>query len=351
MVEQWTENPCVPGSIPGGTTAKRKGCLRTAFFYASIFDQSSNSIFPAFLTFVCMKRKINPIFFFYLLLFYIILQFVWWMIHIYDLGQRLNEEDKELSLIFGEGAVFLVILLIGFLYTVRAFRKELDLSKQQNNFLLAVTHELKTPLASIKLFFQTLRRKELSEEKRLDLITRGGEDVDRLNNIIENLLLSARFEGDALNPYMEEVELHEFMVKLTDKLKFGVAKDHFIHVKAKGSVVLKSDPQFLNSIFINLIENACKYSPVRSDINVSIVQKGKEVEVSIQDEGQGIPEKDRKKVFSKFYRAQNEETRTSKGTGLGLYIVHELLNKINGSITVKSHLPNGSIFIISLQNN
>ncbi len=273
------------------------------------------------------------------------------MIHIYDLGQRLNEEDKELSLIFGEGAVFLVILLIGFLYTVRAFRKELDLSKQQNNFLLAVTHELKTPLASIKLFFQTLRRKELSEEKRLDLITRGGEDVDRLNNIIENLLLSARFEGDALNPYMEEVELHEFMVKLTDKLKFGVAKDHFIHVKAKGSVVLKSDPQFLNSIFINLIENACKYSPVRSDINVSIVQKGKEVEVSIQDEGQGIPEKDRKKVFSKFYRAQNEETRTSKGTGLGLYIVHELLNKINGSITVKSHLPNGSIFIISLQNN
>jgi two-component system, OmpR family, phosphate regulon sensor histidine kinase PhoR len=298
-----------------------------------------------------MKRKINPIFFFYLLLFYIILQFVWWMIHIYDLGQRLNEEDKELSLIFGEGAVFLVILLIGFLYTVRAFRKELDLSKQQNNFLLAVTHELKTPLASIKLFFQTLRRKELSEEKRLDLITRGGEDVDRLNNMIENLLLSARFEGDALIPYMEEVEFHDFMVKLTDKLKFGVAKDHFIHVKAKGSIILNSDPQFLNSIFINLIENACKYSPAGSDINVSIVEKGKEIEVSIQDEGQGIPEKDIKKVFSKFYRAQNEETRTTKGTGLGLYIVYELLNKINGSITVKSHFPNGSIFITSLQIN
>ena len=150
---------------------------------------------------------------------------------------------------------------------------------------------------------------------------------------------------------MEEVEFHDFIVKLTDKLKFGVAKDHFIHVKAKGSIILNSDPQFLNSIFINLIENACKYSPAGSDINVSIVEKGKEIEVSIQDEGQGIPEKDIKKVFSKFYRAQNEETRTTKGTGLGLYIVYELLNKINGSITVKSHFPNGSIFITSLQIN
>lgn len=297
-----------------------------------------------------MKGKRRPIYFFYLLLAYIFLQFIWWMVHIYRLGSRLDEGEKQLRIIFGEGLVFCLILFIGFLYTMRAFRKELQLSRQQNNFLLAITHELKTPLSSIKLFFQTLRRKELSEEKRHDLIKRGVEDVDRLNNMIENLLLSARFEGDALNPHFEEIDLHEFVVKLTDKLRFGVAKDHFIHVKAKGEILIESDTQLLNSIVINLIENACKYSPKQTDINVYLEKNAQGAELRVQDHGPGIPEKDLKKIFSKFYRAENEETRTNKGTGLGLYIVKELLNKINGKITVKNHLPNGSIFIISLQN-
>lgn len=273
------------------------------------------------------------------------------MVHIYRLGSRLDEGEKQLRIIFGEGLVFCGILFVGFLYTVRAFRKELELSKQQNNFLLAITHELKTPLSSIKLFFQTLRRKELSEEKKSDLIRRGIEDTDRLNNMIENLLLSARFEGNVLNPHLEEIDLHDFTIKLIDKLRFGVAKDHFVHVRAKGEVLIEADMQFLNSVLINLIENACKYSPKETDVNVTIHEKGNNIEIHIQDEGPGIPEKDKKKIFSKFYRAENEETRSNKGTGLGLYIVKELLKKINGNITVKNHLPNGSIFIISLQNN
>lgn len=298
-----------------------------------------------------MKGKRKPIIFFYILLGYIFLQFVWWMVHIYRLGSRLDEGEKQLRIIFGEGLVFCALLFVGFLYTVRAFRKELELSTQQNNFLLAITHELKTPLASIKLFFQTLKRKELSDKKKNDLIKRGLDDTDRLNNMIENLLLSARFEGNALDPHFEIVELHSFIIKLTDKLRFGVAKDHFIHVRAKGEIWIKSDVQFLTSVVINLIENACKYSPKETDINISLNELSDKLVIEIQDVGPGIPDKDQKKIFSKFYRAGNEETRTNKGTGLGLYIVKELLNRINGDITVKNHLPHGSIFIISLQNN
>ena len=259
-----------------------------------------------------------------------------------------GESSSKIWMIIGEGTVFLIILLVGFSYTIKAFKKELELSKQQSNFLLAITHELKTPLSSIKLFFQTLKRPELKEEKKLELIDKGIQDTNRLNNMIENLLLSARFEGNALYIQAEKINLNDFLNKIVSNAQSSYGVNHVISIEIPSTIEIVSDSHALSSIFINLLENACKYSPKESNINVVCLDKDDIVLISVSDQGMGIKEKDQNNIFNKFYRVENENTRPTKGSGLGLYIVSELSKMINGSIDYKLNQPKGSIFTLTL---
>lgn len=318
-----------------------------------------------------MKRS-RPLFFFYLLVIYVLFQFVWWTYSMFQLNNEISVLKTELNLLKGgspeeiiskgneinaklqkrwvmissEGAVFIGLLLLGIYRIRRTFKKEKELSDRQKNFLLSVTHELKSPIASTKLQLQTLQKHELAREKQLEIIANAINDADRLNNLVENILLAAKIENSVFTLNKEQYNLSEY---ITDGMKQTISSFNYrqkILLDIDPNIYMKIDRTSFPSIILNLLENAVKYSSEDSSIILKLKKNNEKILLSVSDEGVGISEGDRERIFEKFYRAGNEETRKTKGTGLGLYIVKYLVEEHGGSIQIKNNAPKGSIFEI-----
>jgi K+-sensing histidine kinase KdpD len=312
-----------------------------------------------------MKKR-GALFIFYLLVAYICLQFGWWAYMLVNLNNDLAEKNKLLLLlsgakqeqiidldeklrmkwfmIAGEGTVFFILLSVGILKTRSAFKKEMNLSKQQKNFLLSVTHELKSPLASGKLQLQTLLKHELSKEKQEVLIKAALADNERLIKLTDNLLVAAKMENSNFSLEKEETDLSD-LINNTLKPFMEMEKGRLVAEIPQG-IKMKADVFAFPSIVTNLYENARKYSPADSVIKFSLNPVAGKIILSCSDEGAGILPAEREKIFDKFYRVGNEETRKSKGTGLGLYIVKKIAEMHSGTVIVKDNQPKGSIFEI-----
>lgn len=295
------------------------------------------------------RRFKNPVFILYLLVIYVTLQFGWWLYLIYRLYNQLYVDDtilqKKTIMLLGEGSVFFVILIIGVSILLRAFKQERELNQQQENFVLSVTHELKTPISSVKLFLQTLKKRELSPEKKEEIYDRSLLEINRLDSLVNNLLLTRSIENNNYFLYKAPLNLKEFITEKLSLLEKSILKDHKIATNL-AEVTFEVDHLGFESIFVNLIENAAKYSPAGSNIAVQLEENKQVVVLTILDQGSGIDKKKRIRVFSKFYREENEMTRKSKGTGLGLYIVNFLVKKHNGQINLTENSPNGLIVSI-----
>lgn len=297
-----------------------------------------------------MKGKHHILFIF--LLIYVSLQSVWWLYKIYDLSTKVDESSNlqsKLNMVFGEGAVFFVILFTGFVLTYRSLRKEMAVSNQQKNFLLSITHELKTPIASLKLYLQTLLKRDLDQSKQKDILEKTIKDADRLNGLVENILLATKIDdnGFPLNP--EELNLSRMMEETSLNILETSGKKVDIEFFIQPDVKFRGDKDAFHSILTNLISNALKYAPKGSTICVTLVQEGSDTALSISDEGPGVANSEVDKIFEKFYRSGNEETRNQKGTGLGLYIARKLVEQHNGMIQVKPNNKKGSIFVASFR--
>jgi len=336
-----------------------------------------------------MKKHSRPFIIFYILVAYVFIQFGWWAYHISDLnkevynlrteilpeysGQDLNSSEflfkekaleeklaKRMWMVIGEGTVFLIILILGVYITQRAFKKEVALSHQQKNFLLSVTHELKSPLASIKLYLQTLLKRNLDKNKSEDIISNAINDTERLTNLVENILLSTQIDSSSYPIQKEKVNLSDlisdFLSKATDNPntnhpRYGRTSlwGRQLASTIEPDIYLNADKMSWVSILQNLLENAIKCSPHNSTITIDLTKTNNTIKLSISDEGKGIADEEKPNIFKKFYRIENEETRKSKGTGLGLYIVKYLVEKHNGHISVKDNTPTGSIFEVTLK--
>ena len=253
-------------------------------------------------------------------------------------------------MILGEASVFVLSLLIGIVFINRGYHKEILAAKQSSNFLLSITHELKSPIASIRLGFETLQRKKLSEEQSLVLLKNGINDTDRLNNLVSDLLLSARLESTyQLNTelFSLEILIEECVQLLKQKFPSAIIKVSLIHEIPE----MLADYSAIRSVIINLLENAVKYSDSVPEINIGLSSTNERCNIEISYMGIGIHQSERKKIFEKFYRVGNEDQRKTKGTGLGLYIVDQIVRAHNGTITVSSNQPKGSIFNILLPFN
>ncbi len=298
-----------------------------------------------------MKRKNHYLFL--VLLLYVILQSAWWLYSIYQLSAEVITEKEGLErktlMIIGEGAVFLLILSVGFFLTYRSLRKEVQVSTQQKNFLLAITHELKTPIASLKLYIQTLIKRELEEEKQQDILKRCVKDADRLNGLVENILLATKIDDDGFPLLKEDLNLSEMMESISLELLENSGRNVSVEFFVQPDVIFHGDKDAFTSIITNLVSNALKYSPDNTSICVTLVQKEGETALSISDEGVGVAREETEKIFEKFFRSGNEETRKQKGTGLGLYIVKKMVNQHQGLIQVKKNKPKGSIFVASFK--
>jgi signal transduction histidine kinase len=250
--------------------------------------------------------------------------------------------NRQRWMIIGEGAVFMIILLIGLWRIYRIRQKELALALQQQNFLLSITHELKSPLASVQLVLETIQKRQLTAEQLQKLSINGLKENDRLHRLVQDLLLAARVEGG----YEYVFERLDLDLILRECVGWAMPKYAGpINFESSGDIVLKAaDKTTLSTAFSNLIENAVKYSETNAPINIKAYRKKHQIFVEIADFGPGILKLEREKIFNKFYRIGSEHIRKTKGTGLGLYIVKKVIEAHNGSISVKENQPNGAIF-------
>ena len=286
----------------------------------------------------------------YLLAFYVLLQFIWWGYQIIDLGaladQSTEDTSRRIFMIIGEGGVFILILMAGFWKIQQSIGKEIELSKRQNNFMLSVTHELKTPLTSIQLALQTLMKRKLKEEDREDLLSKALSANQRLAVLIDNILNASRLENDGFEPKSDIFPLNSFLNKAIEDLR----KAHPTAVFNMDSNVdiITADTYMIETVLYNLLENALKYSKESAHIKVSVQQRNQMCHITIADQGPGIPDEEKVKIFEKFYRVGNEISRSKKGSGLGLFISKEFIERHKGLIRCENNVPKGTKFIIEL---
>lgn len=255
-------------------------------------------------------------------------------------------ERKRDSWIY-EGIVMTLIMLILALALYLFLDRILRLNAQQNNFLLAITHELKTPVAGTKLAVQTAQRKIAAGQPELEKLLRMADNnVSRLSRIIDNVLMATKVQSkNRMSFIIQDLVLEELIEDTIAELKDSLPETAVIHTQFTPELIIRGDRELLQMALSNLIGNAVKYSSQGNEqIHIqTFIHKGK-VAMSVSDNGSGIPEKERKNIFKMFYRMGDERTRSSSGTGLGLFLVEKLLRQHSAIIFVSDNLPNGTTF-------
>lgn len=250
-------------------------------------------------------------------------------------------------MILGEAAVFMISLVIGMWLINRGYNKEMTAARQRRNFLLSITHELKSPIASIRLVLETLKKRQLKKAQSDKLADNALAETERLNRLVNDLLLSAKLES-TYQPHREPVDLEDLLDDLIGKLENKYPDAGFsFHTEEELNQII-GDKLGITSVVLNLLENAIKYSPKPAQIEIRLRQFGRWIHIDIADQGYGIPDNEKKRIFEKFYRVGSEDTRKTKGTGLGLYIVYQIIRAHNGSISVEDNEPQGTRFHIEL---
>ena len=310
-----------------------------------------------------IKNTPRPLLVFYLLVIYVFLQFSWWSYLLIDLNAEnlklrssLNTEQnkmfdeqlrKKQLMIFGEGAVFIALLTLGIIQTRKSFKRETEATRLQKNFLLSVTHELKSPIAAVRLFLETLNRRTLEPAKQKEIVERGIAETVRLDQLVGNILMAAQLENSAFKLHPTRINLSELCIEFAAQFNARYAAPR-LKTTIQNGIVAMADTQAMQSILLNICENAIKYSAEDEEIHLLLSNSEDKIALRISDTGIGIAPEERKHIFNKFYRSGNEEIRNTKGTGLGLYIVAHLCRMQEIQISVSDNRPKGSIFELHL---
>ncbi len=253
--------------------------------------------------------------------------------------------NRKTAQYIGEGITFLALILVGAVYVYRATRRQLKFSAQQQNFMMAITHELKTPIAVAQLNLETLQKRKLEEDKQQKLIANTLQEANRLNTLCNNILFTSQLDAGGYSVSFQELNLTDIVETCVDDCKSRFP-ERIITETIEENRIMQGDPFLLQMLVNNLLENALKYSPKHLPIHVSLSFSANKTVLSIADLGQGIADQEKKKVFDKFYRSGSENTRKAQGTGLGLYLCKKIAETHNGYISVTDNQPNGSIFTV-----
>ncbi len=260
-------------------------------------------------------------------------------------GELYKKRQRKSIMILSEAIFIGIGLLIGLFVINNGYRKLVKAEKLKQNFLLSISHELKSPIASTKLAFESLLRFNDNDDTSRQIASQGLSETNRLHDLVKNILLATRLDTG----YLPEFKLTK-PLEATNKIIQGLSiqypeADVTLSVEPMNTSIM-IDRQAFDMIMNNLIENAIKYSPGNSPVSVNINYEKHELEISISDLGLGIPDAEKSNVFDRFYRIGEEKNRKSKGTGLGLYLVKELIKINKGTISIHDNQPQGSIFRI-----
>ena len=310
---------------------------------------------------------------YWLLLLYIVAALVWWFITLERQNQRLtdlriselnskknvlepgkfseqylkinSDSKRNTNKYIAEGVTFLILILIGAFFVFRSVRRQFMMQYQQQNFMMAITHELKTPISVAKLNLETLQKYQLDAEKQKKLIRGTLQETSRLDTLINNILVSSQLEGGGYVFSKEELDFSSLFKDCIREAKSRYSERVFLE-EMEPEIEIAGDPLLLQLMISNLIENAIKYSPKEKPIICKLTKTGSDVILNIIDEGIGIADIEKAKIFEKFYRTGNESTRKTQGTGLGLYLCSKIAADHNADISVTNNIPAGSNFAI-----
>jgi signal transduction histidine kinase len=237
------------------------------------------------------------------------------------------------------GIIFFALIITGLILNTIFLVREIRRNEQQDAFLNAMTHELKTPIASIKLYLETLKSREITEKKRGEFYDVMIADTNRLLNTVEQVLQASRTREKSRVLNISEINLNQLLRECADIIKnrYNLSEAAVSFQEKSEEIKIKGDANEIQTVFINLLDNAVKYS--KDEVNISIRVRNpreKTVEIRIKDDGIGIDTNEVKRVFKRFYRAPNDSTQRVKGTGLGLYIVRSIVEKHGGRVFAES---------------
>ena len=319
-----------------------------------------------------MIRRATTIY--WLMLTYIVAALVWWFISLqkqsFELAEfRINQLNATVdsttspgiyaaeynSIVnvknrtsfkhLSEGLFFLALIIVGAVFVFRSVRRQFKLQQQQQNFMMAVTHELKTPISVARLNLETIQKYSLDPEKQRKFIRTSLEEISRLNFLTNNILVASQLEGGGYHSSKEELYLSSLLKDCLQDFRGRFPDKKFAeHIENDSEV--KGDPLLLQILINNLLENAIKYSPKESSVLAELRKENSSIQLVVTDEGPGIPDHEKKKIFSKFYRIGSEATRKTQGTGLGLYLCSKIARDHNADILVTNNNPRGSSFVV-----
>ena len=255
--------------------------------------------------------------------------------------------DRKSTAWLGEGVVIglitLIIILAMYIYIDRILRFNL----QKTNFMMAVTHELKTPIAAAKLAIETvIRNKNIEAQDRVLEISK--KNIDRLSGMMERVLLATQFENSLPVAQKKWESCSDIIQKSLIDCQFTDEQILKISLVIPSNFVIYCDSYMMKIAFINLFTNSIKYSePNGVNVIVSSIINNEHCQILISDQGIGIPMIERTRIFEKFYRVGNEKTRSRSGSGLGLYLVKQILQLHDARIEVRANNPKGSTFVIN----
>ncbi|MBK6992970.1 MAG: two-component sensor histidine kinase [Chitinophagaceae bacterium] len=314
---------------------------------------------------------------YWMLLIYIIAALAWWFISLEKQNNRIaqlqyksispdknslsvlqygdkvfaidNETKRNTGKYIAEGITFLILILIGAVFVYRSISRQLKIQQQQQNFMMAITHELKTPISVARLNLETLQKYNLDEEKKQKIIRTTLDETSRLDFLTNNILVAAQLENSNFKAEKEELDLTALLKDCIRQFSNRFPERIFVE-DIEDDTDIKGDSLLLQMLINNLLENATKYSPKESPISTILKRTKVGIELQIKDQGIGIEETEKAKIFNKFYRIGSEATRKTKGTGLGLYLCRKIARDHNGDITMTNNEPQGSIFAVTFKS-
>lgn len=245
----------------------------------------------------------------------------------------------------GEGVTFLFLIIAGAVFVFRIIDKQLKQSRQQQNFMMAITHELKTPIAVTQLNLETMQRRKLTPEQQKQLINATLEEASRLDNLCNNMLLLGQLDAGAYQLSFEKINLSQLASDCASDF-INRYPDRTIDMDIRDEYFINGDKLLLQMAINNLVDNAIKYSGKEDAVFLKLYTDLKMLKLQVKDEGEGISASDKKKIFQKYYRASHRQT---KGSGLGLYITQQIVKQHRGDIFVTNNNERGSIFEIDFK--
>jgi len=245
-----------------------------------------------------------------------------------------------------EGLTILVLFLLGAIYVYRSLKKQLRYADQQQNFMMAVTHELKTPIAISHLNIETLLKRDLDSTQQLKLLEATLKETKRLDSLSTNILLTAQLD-------MGQYEANKQLVNVSELVRQNIKSfqerypSRICNTMVEDAMEIQGEPLLIQLLINNLIDNANKYAPVTEPIYIHLQSHQNMIQLIVKDQGPGIAAADKNKVFEKFFRVGAETTRTTKGSGLGLYLCKRITEFHNATIQLTTNTPTGSIFTVT----